>query len=87
MVEAVRNFSQSTERNLAESLRNMCQSQQTVDVIVGSGAQVLLVQALCTMIAGEDTGIAQKAAKAFKSLIKLTEALWTDGEAGTAYTL
>ena len=37
------------------------------------------------MLEGEDTGVAQQAAKSFKSLVQLTEAVWSS-EDGEEYT-
>lgn len=42
-----------------------------------TGAHTELVQALQGMLSGEDTGVAQKAIMAFKSLIALTESVWS----------
>ena len=38
------------------------------------------------MLEGEDTGVAQKAGSAFKSLIQMTEAMWSAGGDGNALT-
>ena len=57
-MNAERNFPRDAEDALGQALRQLCQWPDTVDVIMSQNAQEGLVQALCTMLAGEDTGVA-----------------------------
>ena len=77
IMQAEANFGRDAELTLSETLRSLCQNQDTVDVVVQQAAVYSLAQALCSMLAGEETGAAMKASQAFTSLIKLTEQVWS----------
>lgn len=60
VIGAERNFGHTSERSICDALRSLCINQDSVAVIMsGDQTQVFsLVQALCIMLEGEDTGVA-----------------------------
>ena len=60
VIGAERNLVHSSERSICDALRSLCINQDSVEVIMsGEQTQVFsLVQALCIMLEGEDTGLA-----------------------------
>ena len=66
----------NTLDSLADILSVICQNQATVEVVIQTGSQEQLVNALVFLIENEDTGRSQKGSKTFQCLIKFTHEVW-----------